>query len=131
MKKIVYLFLLLIGFSSCKKESFDDLSKINKSNESLLVGKWIISYDDNGFRPVIGDVILFNSDGTGSLISGVSKTQGTWSLSSSVFSSSFITNDITRKSNGNTIYNVINLSEKELILHTSNLDGTFKIKMIK
>lgn len=130
MKKIIAILFIVFLYSSCVKEKYNDLVTAN-SNKEMFVGKWTVSYVDQGFSPKVGDFILFNSDGTTTLMySGVS-LQGTWSLTEGTFTSDVVINYYTQGNATITKYNVIKIAEKEIILATNDYKYTYKIKMIK
>ncbi len=126
MKKLLFILFVFIGFSSCKRETYNDVVKTDV-NKKLLVGKWTVSYVNNGFAPKVGDFVFLSSDGTGSLLSGTAYSQGTWSLTELTFSSTFITNYFTQGKNSITTYNLVTLTEKEMILNTSANRDSIKI----
>lgn len=130
MKKIIAILFIIFLYSSCVKEKYTDLVTAN-SNKEIFVGKWTVSYVDQGFSPKVGDFILFNSDGTTTLIYSGGFQQGIWSLTESTFTSDVVKNYFTQENTSLTKYNVIKIAEKEIILATNDYKNTYKIKMIK
>ncbi|MFZ4797039.1 MAG: hypothetical protein ACOYMA_06060 [Bacteroidia bacterium] len=130
MKKIIAILFIVFLYSSCVKEKYTDLVKTD-SNKEMFVGKWTVSYVDQGFSPKVGDFILFNSDGTTTLMYSGGFQQGTWSLTESTLTSDVVKNYFTQGNTSLTKYNVIKIAEKEIILATYDYKNTYKIKMIK
>lgn len=130
MKKTIAILFIVFLYSSCVKEKYTDLVTAN-SNKEIFVGKWTVSYVDQGFSPKVGDFILFNSDGTTTLMYNGGFQQGTWSLSESTFTSDVVKNYYSQGNTSITKYNVIKIEEKEIILATNYNKDTYKIKMIK
>lgn len=130
MKKIIVILLVLIGAFSCKKETYTEVATVNENKPELLVGKWTVSYTDNGFSQIIGDQVLFNSDGTLVVMRPNSNQTGTWTITENIFSSNRIYNSITASTSG-TSYIIEKITSNELILATSKNNITYKIKFIK
>lgn len=130
MRKIITILFIIFLYSSCVKEKFTDLVTVN-SNKEMFLGRWTVSYVDQGFSPKVGDFILFNSDGTTTLMYSGGFQQGTWSLTESTFTSDVVRNYYTQGNATITKYKVIKIAEKEIILATNDYKYTYKIKMIK
>ncbi|MBJ7428465.1 MAG: hypothetical protein JHD28_05850, partial [Bacteroidia bacterium] len=96
----------------------------------LLIGKWTVSYVDNGFSQSIGDQVMFNSDGTLGVIYKTYNQAGTWKITDNTFTSNRIYNSI-----AGTTFSYETFIEKitvnELILTSTKINSTYKIKFIK
>jgi len=124
MKKIIIILLVACSFSSCKKENYTDVANTSFAEE-MFVGKWNVSYLDAGFALKVGDLFLFNSDGTYSVIYSNYTVQDIWRLKENTFT----VNKIIYNSRSTTpnIFNIVKINSKELILSNSN----YKIKFLK
>lgn len=131
MKKIIVILFILIGAVSCKKETYLEVSNLNENRTTnLLVGKWTISYFDNGFSQSIGDQVMFNSDGTLAVMHKTYNQAGTWKITDNTFTSNRIYNSIA----GTTFSydtNIEKINSSELILSSTKKNITYKIKFIK
>jgi selenophosphate synthetase-related protein len=63
MKKILVILFIAFAFVSCKKEKYTDIIKTGFAEE-MFVGKWYVSYADDGSILQVGNLLLINSDGT-------------------------------------------------------------------
>ncbi len=130
MKKIIVILFIIIGAVSCKRETYLEVANVNEDKTNLLVGKWTVSYVDNGFSQSIGDQIMFNSDGTLAVIYKTYNQAGTWKITDNTFTSNRIYNSI-----AGTTFSYETFIEKitvnELILTSTKNNSTYKIKFIK
>jgi hypothetical protein len=130
MKKIIVILFMLIGAISCKRETYLEVANVNEDKTNLLVGKWTVSYVDNGFSQSIGDQVMFNSDGTLGIIYKTYNISGTWKITDNIFTSDRIYNTIS----GTTFSyetNIEKINNNELILSSTKKNITYKIKFIK
>ena len=130
MKKIIVILFMLIGAVSCKRETYLEVANVNEDKTNLLVGKWTVSYVDNGFSQSIGDQVMFNSDGTLGIIYKTYNISGTWKITDNIFTSDRIYNTIS----GTTFSyetNIEKINSNELILSSTKKNITYKIKFIK
>jgi hypothetical protein len=131
MKKIIVILLILIGSASCKRETYLEVTNLNEDKTTgLLIGKWTVSYVDNGFSQSIGDQVMFNSDGTLGVIYKTYNISGTWKITDNIFTSDRIYNTIS----GTTFSyetNIEKINNNELILSSTKKNITYKIKFIK
>lgn len=130
MRKNIVILFMLIGAISCKRETYLEVANVNEDKTNLLVGKWTVSYVDNGFSQSIGDQIMFNSDGTLGIIYKTYNISGTWKITDNIFTSDRIYNTIS----GTTFSyetNIEKINNNELILSSTKKNITYKIKFIK
>ncbi len=130
MKKIIVILFMLIGAVSCKRETYLEVANVNEDKANLLVGKWTVSYVDNGFSQSIGDQVMFNSDGTLGIIYKTYNISGTWKITDNIFTSDRIYNTIS----GTTFSyqtNIEKINNNELILSSTKKNITYKIKFIR
>lgn len=131
MKKIIVILFILIGFVSCKKETYTEVANLNENKPELLVGKWTVSYVDIGFTQTLGDQVLFNSDGTLVVIYKTSNRTGWWKITDNTITSDRIYNSITANSSDITSYTIEKITSNEFILATSKINVIYRIKFIK
>lgn len=131
MKKIVVILYIIIGAVSCKKETYTEVANVNQDKTNLLVGKWIVSYTDDGFTQSIGDQVMFNSDGTLAVIYKTSNRTGWWKITDNTITSDRIYNSITANSSDITSYTIEKITSNELILTTTKINVIYRIKFIK
>jgi hypothetical protein len=130
MRKNIVILFMLIGAISCKRETYLEVANVNEDKTNLLVGKWTVSYVDNGFSQSIGDQVMFNSDGTLGIIYKTYNISGTWKITDNIFTSDRIYNTIS----GTTFLyetNIEKTNNNELILSSTKKNITYKIKFIK
>jgi hypothetical protein len=130
MKKNIVILFMLFGAISCKRETYLEVANVNEDKTNLLVGKWTVSYVDNGFSQSIGDQVMFNSDGTLGIIYKTYNISGTWKITDNIFTSDRIYNTIS----GTTFSyetNIEKINNNELILSSTKKNITYKIKFIK
>jgi hypothetical protein len=130
MRKNIVILFMLIGAISCKRETYLEVANVNEDKTNLLVGKWTVSYVDNGFSQSIGDQVMFNSDGTLGIIYKTYNISGTWKITDNIFTSDRIYNTIS----GTTFSyetNIEKINNNELILSSTKKNITYKIKFIK
>lgn len=129
MQKLLFILFIFIGFSSCKRETYNDVVKTT-IDKDIFIGKWTVSYTDNGFSQSIGDQVMFNSDETLAVIYKTYNQAGTWKITDNTFTSDRIYNSI-----AGTTFSYETFIEKitvnELILTSTKNNSTYKIKFIK
>lgn len=131
MKKIIVILFILMGTVSCKRETYLEVANINENKPELLTGKWMVSYVNQGFTQTIGDQVLFNSDGTLTVMRPNSNQTGTWKIADNTLTSDRIYNSNTANSSAVTSYTIEKLTNNELILATSKTNVIYRIKFIK
>lgn len=129
MQKLLFILFIFIGFSSCKRETYNEVVKTT-IDKDIFIGKWTVSYTDNGFSQSIGDQVMFNSDETLAVIYKTYNQAGTWKITDNTFTSDRIYNSI-----AGTTFSYETFIEKitvnELILTSTKNNSTYKIKFIK
>jgi hypothetical protein len=120
-----------MGTVSCKRETYLEVANINENKPELLTGKWMVSYVNQGFTQTIGDQVLFNSDGTLTVMRPNSNQTGTWKIADNTLTSDRIYNSNTANSSAVTSYTIEKLTNNELILATSKTNVIYRIKFIK
>ena len=129
MQKLLFILFIFIGFSSCKRETYNEVVKTT-IDKDIFIGKWTVSYTDNGFSQSIGDQVMFNSDETLAVIYKTYNQAGTWKITDNTFTSDRIYNSI-----AGTTFSYETFIEKitvnELILTLTKNNSTYKIKFIK
>ena len=93
MQKLLFILFIFIGFSSCKRETYNEVVKTT-IDKDIFIGKWTVSYTDNGFSQSIGDQVMFNSDETLAVIYKTYNQAGTWKITDNTFTSDRIYNSI-------------------------------------